>query len=145
MTEPFRLTPRARELRRQQTPGEHALWRQLRGRKFSGYKFRRQQPLGYYIVDFVCFSERLIVELDGWQHADAAEYDAQRDAWLEQAGFRVLRFWNDEWETRQEAVLEAIGRALGASLVPPSPPAPLPLGEGRTACRGKRKDGTLLP
>ncbi|MDR0250994.1 MAG: elongation factor P maturation arginine rhamnosyltransferase EarP [Burkholderiales bacterium] len=116
------LIQRARELRKQQTPHEHALWQQLRAKRFSDYKFRRQQPLGRFVVDFVCFPQRLIVELDGGQHADVSEYDAQRDAWLKQEGFRVLRFWNNEWAIQQEAVLETIWRALQEP-----PPLPQPL------------------
>lgn len=119
---------RARELRSEQTPSEHALWQQLRARRFSGHKFRRQQPLGRYIVDFVCFSSRLIVELDGGQHADAEAYDAERDAWLKSQGFRVLRFWNYQWTVEPAAVLEAIWQALQE---PPPLPNPSPTrGEG---------------
>jgi very-short-patch-repair endonuclease len=118
-------------LRKQQTPHEQALWQQLRAKRFSGYKFRRQQPLGHFVVDFVCFSQRLIVELDGGQHADAAPYDAQRDAWLKQAEFRVLRFWNNAWAMQREAVLKTVWRALQK----PPAPSPQPLSrEGRGAC-----------
>ena len=84
-------TTRARSLRRDSTDAEHAMWRILRNRQLAGFKFRRQQPLGRFIVDFVCFSHRLIIEIDGSQHADNAA-DAQRTAWLEREGFRVLRF-----------------------------------------------------
>jgi very-short-patch-repair endonuclease len=119
----------ARELRKQQTPHEHTLWQQLRAKRFSGYKFRRQQPLGRFIVDFVCFSQRLIVELDGSQHAEAAEYDAQRDAWLKQSGYRVLRFWNNDWAMQREAVLETIWDALQAA--PPLPNPSPARGEGK--------------
>ena len=115
------LQARARELRKQQTAEEHALWQQLRAKRFSGWKFRRQQPLGRFIVDFVCFAQRLIVELDGGQHAQAAEYDKHRDDWLKQQGFRVLRFWNNEWSMQQETVLEAIWQALQRK-----PPLPNP-------------------
>ena len=91
------LLTRARELRQQQTPSEQALWQQLRAKRFSSFKFRRQQPIGRYIVDFVCFDQKLIIELDGGQHAEAQEYDALRDEWLKQQGFqqqsrRVLRY-----------------------------------------------------
>ncbi len=106
------LQARARELRQQQTPDEQALWQQLRAKRFSGHKFRRQQVLGRFIVDFVCFAQRLIVELDGGQHAEAVDYDNHRDTWLEQQGFRVLRFWNNEWSKQPEAVLESIWQAL---------------------------------
>lgn len=106
------LQARARELRQAQTPQEQALWQHLRAKRFDGYKFRRQQPLGHYIVDFVCFGQKLIVELDGSQHANATQYDAQRDAWLKQQGFRVLRFWNNQWTAQPESVLEAIWQTL---------------------------------
>ncbi|MBK6961017.1 MAG: DUF559 domain-containing protein [Gammaproteobacteria bacterium] len=125
------LQARARELRQQQTPEEHALWQQLRAKRFAGYKFRRQQPLGRFIVDFVCFAQRLIVELDGGQHAEAAEYDFRRDAWLKQQGFRMLRFWNNEWSAQREAVLEAIWQALQQE--PPLPNPSPTRGEGLEA------------
>jgi len=122
------LQARARELRKQQTAEEHALWQQLRAKRFSGWKFRRQQPLGRFIVDFVCFAQKLIVELDGGQHAQAAEYDKHRDDWLKQQGFRVLRFWNNEWSMQQETVLEAIWQALQRK--PPLPNPSPARGEG---------------
>lgn len=112
---PALLRQRARDMRHEPTPQEHQLWQNLRAKRFAGYKFRRQQPIGRYIVDFVCFAERLIVELDGGQHADAAAYDAERDGWLQSQGFRVLRFWNNEWAQHTAAVLDAIWAALQAS------------------------------
>ncbi|MDR0247229.1 MAG: elongation factor P maturation arginine rhamnosyltransferase EarP [Burkholderiales bacterium] len=130
------LIQRARELRKQQTPHEYALWQQLRAKRFSDYKFRRQQPLGRFIVDFVCFPQRLIVELDGGQHADVSEYDAQRDTWLEHEGFRILRFWNNEWTMQQESVLEAIWRALQEP-----PPLPQPLSHKG---RGEQRSGISI-
>ncbi|MBQ1783953.1 MAG: DUF559 domain-containing protein [Gammaproteobacteria bacterium] len=119
---------RARELRRNQTPHEQALWHQLRAKRFDGCKFRRQQSLGPYIVDFVCFDKRLIIELDGSQHADQHDYDAERDAWLTQQGFRVLRFWNNQWTAQPESVLEAIWLALRQE--PPLPNPSPTRGEG---------------
>src|SRR5438552_18718795 len=101
---------RAKELRHDQTEAETFVWSQLRGRRFSGFKFRRQVPLGNYIVDFVCLDRRVIVELDGGQHNETAarSYDARRDAWLRSQGFEVLRFWNsdvfEEWEGLAERV-----------------------------------------
>lgn len=128
------LQARARELRRAQTPQEQALWQHLRAKRFDGYKFRRQQPLGHYIVDFVCFGQKLIVELDGSQHANATQYDAQRDAWLKQQGFRVLRFWNNQWTAQPESVLEAIWLTLQQepplSSCPPLPNPSPSRGEG---------------
>jgi len=81
-------------MRREPTPGERAAWRLLRAKQLNGIKFRRQVPIGPYIADFLCFQHRLIVELDGGQHAQNA-YDEKRDAWLKGQGFKVLRFWND--------------------------------------------------
>lgn len=88
-------TAKARELRKNQTEAERAVWSQVRSRRLQGYKFRRQQSLGRYVVDFVCFEERVIVELDGRHHSEQIAYDSKRDVWLESQGFRVLRFWNN--------------------------------------------------
>lgn len=120
-TTPRLPTARARQLRQQQTPEEQALWQQLRAKRFSSWKFRRQQPLGRFIVDFVCLARRLIIELDGAQHAENAAYDLQRDAWLRQQGFRVLRFWNNEWSMQREAVLEVIWQELQVDAPLPNP------------------------
>ena len=124
----------AKKLRRQMTDAEALLWRHLRGHRLDGQKFRRQQPIGRYIVDFVHLGARLIVEADGGQHLQAP-HDQERDAWLRSEGFNVLRFWNDDILLRSDAVLEAIWQALRAS---PSPPTPLPRGErGVKIGRGK--------
>src|SRR5690606_16779366 len=112
------------------TEAEQLLWKHLRSRRFGGHKFRRQQPLGPYVVDFVCFGSRLVIEADGGQHLDS-EHDRARDAWLAAAGFRVLRFWNHEILTETQAVLARIHRVLE---LPPLTPPPLPPGE-----RGKRE------
>jgi very-short-patch-repair endonuclease len=107
-----RLTKgRARSLRRTSTEAEKKLWGLLRGRRFDGYKFRRQAPIGRYIADFVCFERRLIVELDGSQHADSA-HDAKRDAWLRDDGYRVVRIWNNELNENHDGVGESIWAAL---------------------------------
>lgn len=90
----------------------------------DGHKFRRQHPVGDYVVDFVCLEARLVVEVDGGQHLDQAEYDAARTRWLELQGFQVLRFWNDEVLERPAAVLEVIWGALSRSGQPPSQPSP---------------------
>lgn len=87
---------RARTLRRVMTEAERRMWSVLRNRQVAARKFRRQEPIGPYVVDFVCESARLIVELDGGQHADQQRADAARTAWLEAEGYRVLRFWNNE-------------------------------------------------
>ncbi len=121
---------RARQLRKEQTPMEQWLWQLLRAKRFSGFKFRRQQTIGRYIVDFVCFAQKLIIELDGSQHADAQEEDAARDHWLRGEGFRVLRFWNNELQQQTDAVLEMIWSALQESQEPPLPNPSPTRGEG---------------
>lgn len=107
------LISRARRLRRQATDAERLLWRKLRG-KSLGAKFRRQAPIGPYIVDFVCFEKKLVIELDGSQHASpqGRAYDATRTQWLESQGFRVLRFWDNQVLTETEGVLERILQEL---------------------------------
>ncbi|PWW03503.1 very-short-patch-repair endonuclease [Hoeflea marina] len=98
---------RARAMRADATRPEAILWQALRDRQLEGFKFRRQVPLRGYILDFVCFEARLIVEVDGHQHADS-ERDVRRDAVFGADGFRVLRFWNDEVLTNAEGVCRAI-------------------------------------
>ena len=98
-------------MRRSTTPQERYLWAQLRGRRFIDFKFRRQAPIGRYVADFVCYDAKLIVELDGSQHAESRR-DAVRDAELERRGFKVLRFWNSQVMNEEESVLEAILVAL---------------------------------
>ncbi|WP_218140258.1 endonuclease domain-containing protein [Solimonas aquatica] len=93
------------------------LWFHLRAHRFAEQKFRRQQPIGPYVVDFVHFAARVIVEADGGQHCESAS-DARRDAWLKAQGFTVLRFWNDEILLRTPQVLEAIEQALRERLPP---------------------------
>jgi very-short-patch-repair endonuclease len=94
------------------TDAESLLWRLLRGRRMGGAKFRRQHPLGRYILDFYCIEKKLCLELDGGQHADALEYDRSRDAWIRDQGIRVLRFWNNQMLAETEAVLEVIYGAI---------------------------------
>src|SRR6185503_17344639 len=119
---------RARRLRCEPTDAERHLWYQLRRKNLGDWRFRRQAPIGRYIVDFVCFEARLIVELDGGQHAEARQlYDAARTAWLEAEGFRVLRFWNNDVLTNTVGVLEEIVRTLPSH--PPPQPSPT-RGEG---------------
>ena len=93
------------------TDAERRLWAALRGRRLQGYKFRRQRPVGPFIVDFACIEHRLVVEADGGQHADN-QYDADRTAWLEKRGWRVLRFWNNEILANPEGVQEAVLQVL---------------------------------
>ncbi len=120
----------AKILRSHQTEAEQRLWYHLRAHRFLGLKFKRQKPIGRYIVDFVCMEHHLIIELDGGQHAEQMAYDQQRDTWLQQQGYTVLRFWNNDVMQNLEGVLEQIRCALLLPLAP-SPPAPLPqAGEG---------------
>lgn len=104
------LTQRARQMRREPTEAERKLWLKIRA-EHLGVKFRHQMPIGHYIVDFACVSHRLIVEVDGDQHADSS-YDQKRDQWLEGCGYQVLRFSNRQVLTEIEAVLSAIERTL---------------------------------
>ncbi len=97
------------------TDAEKRLWSRLRQRQLGGHKFRRQCPLGRYIVDFVCLDAFLVVEVDGGQHAEAKEYDAKRSAWLQSQGFHVLRFWNNDVLKHTEAVTQVIYNQLMGS------------------------------
>ncbi|HWN44515.1 MAG TPA: DUF559 domain-containing protein [Thermoanaerobaculia bacterium] len=99
-------TRHARDLRQNMTDAERRLWRELRGGSL-GARFRRQVPIGPYIVDFASFRQRLVIEIDGGQHLGDAR-DEARDAWLAEQGFRVLRFWNHEVLKNPEGVLEVI-------------------------------------
>jgi very-short-patch-repair endonuclease len=105
----------ARKLRREQTQVERKLWLALRGRRFHNFKFRRQQPIGPYVADFICFEAGIIIELDGDQHgsSQAMAYDAARTERLATDGFRVLRFANHELNINFDGVLTAIAMALG--------------------------------
>lgn len=116
----------AKSLRQNMTDAESLLWRHLRAHRLDGQKFRRQQALGPYVVDFVHFGARVIVEADGGQHNEN-EKDEARDAWLRSQGFTVLRFWNDQLLQSTDSVLEVIWAAVSSAA--PSPPAPLPQGE----------------
>jgi len=104
----IRLSTLAKNLRKNSTDAERALWQQLRAKQLSGIKFRRQQPINKYIVDFVSFEKRVIIELDGGQHAENAQEDHERDGILSEEGFKVLRFWNNEVLENLEGVLEKI-------------------------------------
>jgi very-short-patch-repair endonuclease len=109
---------RAKELRRNQTEAEELLWYRLRGRRLSGYKFRRQFPIGPYIADSACMSARLIVELDGGQHAEQTAYDAVRERHMRAEGFEVLRFWNNEVMENLDGVLSVLLDLLAARSKP---------------------------
>jgi very-short-patch-repair endonuclease len=106
------LTPLARDLRKRTTATEDFLWHRLRGKRFEGMKFKRQQPLGNFIVDFVSLEKKLVVELDGGQHAANAGADLARDQWLKAEGFTVLRFWDNEVFGNLEGVLKTIQRYI---------------------------------
>ena len=116
---------RARQLRRDSTEAEKRLLRSLRA-KLPQFKWRHQMPVGPYFADLACFAERLIIELDGGQHAVAGTYDARRTAFLKAQGYRVIRFWNNDVIANVDGVLEVIADMLSSS---PSQPAagPLPL------------------
>ena len=105
-------TNRARHLRSNPTDAERFLWRHLRLRQFGGYKFRRQRPVGPYIVDFVCLEKRVVIEVDGGQHSERRSHDARRDAWLNKEGFTVLRFWDHQVLKQVDDVKQAIWEAL---------------------------------
>jgi very-short-patch-repair endonuclease len=111
---------KARELRKNMTEAERILWRSLRLRQIRGYKFRRQQPIGKYIVDFVCLEKRLIIEVDGGQHSEQIAYDSERDAWLKSQGFGILRFWDNQVLKETEAVNEIIVEVLSCKGYPPT-------------------------
>ncbi len=122
-------TKRARRLRRNVTDAELRLWHRLRSRGLAGFKFMRQEPIGRYVVDFVCRERRLIVEVDGGQHADN-RHDAARDATLVRSGYRVLRFWNNDVLVNTDGVLATITAVLQAT-IPPHPPACADASAGR--------------
>ena len=105
------LVTHARDLRRNLTDAETLLWKELR-RRILGAKFRRQVPIGSYIVDFACLPRKLLIEVDGGQHLES-QADTERDRWLRSRGFRVLRFWNNEVFQNLQGVLETIAGHLG--------------------------------
>ena len=105
-------TQRARALRKNQTDAEQLLWKYLRSRQLNGFKFRRQVPIGPYIVDFLCMSLKLIVEVDGSQHMSNLQYDNSRTLYLENHGFHVVRYWNNEVLSQTGCVLEALTLTL---------------------------------
>jgi|SRR5581483_1973889 len=121
-----RNIPRARALRRNMTDAEAHLWKLLRGRHTTGFKFRRQFPIERYVADFVCLEARLVIEVDGGQHGDRIEEDAMRTQCLEANGYRVLRFWNDDVLKNDDRVVQVIWDALHHPHPGPLPPA----GEG---------------
>jgi len=103
---------RARQMRREPTDAERTFWSLVRGRRFAGFKFRRQIWIGAFIADFVCEHPKLIVEIDGGQHATQIPYDLARTRCLQARGYRVVRFWSNDVLARTEAVQESLLRAL---------------------------------
>ena len=117
----------ARNLRKESTDAEKLLWRKLRSKQFLGLKFRRQQSIGKYIVDFVCFEKKIIIEADGSQHIDNSEYDNIRSEWLFSQGFKVLRFYDNDILRNIEGVLEVIKNEIENHATP----SPGPSHQGR--------------
>ena len=130
---PDSLLPHAKRMRHEPTEAEACLWRRLRAGRLRQYKFKRQQPMASYIVDFVCFEQKLVIEADGSQHLENSIYDEARNQWLQSQGFTVLRFWNDDILRDTDVVLDTILRALESKSRPLSrrsaPPSPT-RGEG---------------
>ncbi|HET6907192.1 MAG TPA: DUF559 domain-containing protein [Rhodanobacteraceae bacterium] len=110
----------ARKLRREMTDAERRLWTHLRRQQLAGFRFRRQFPVGPYIVDFMCLEAKLVIEIDGGQHLESAS-DAVRSEWLEEQGLHVLRFWNHDVLMRTKEVLAVIFEALGSVRPHPNP------------------------
>ena len=115
---------KAQTLRESQTNAEGLLWHYLRDKQLAGYKFRRQQPIGPYIVDFACMPKKLLIELDGGQHAEQHTYDKKRDEFLQEKGYKILRFWNNDVFENCFGVLESIR----AAVQPPPPQQSAPNG-----------------
>jgi very-short-patch-repair endonuclease len=117
---------RARELRKNPTDTERKLWHHIRDKQLDNFRFRRQRPIGKYIVDFICLEANLVIELDGGQHAEQLQYDAERTKYLTAQGLHVLRYWNNDVMQNIAGVLEDIRTALiqRVSLSTPSRPSP---------------------
>lgn len=113
----------ARKLRKADTWAEQLLWRWLRDRRFSAYKFRRQVPMGLHILDFYCPEAKVNIELDGSQHGhpEHLQADAERDAWLAERGIKVMRFWNVRLRREKDVVRGAIWQALQERVPQPVP------------------------
>ena|SRR5882757_3213564 len=126
---------RARRLRSNPTEVERRLWQRIRKRQLLGHRFRRQVPLGPYVVDFACIEKALIIEVDGGQHGWREAQDSRRTAWLEAHGWRVVRFWNNEVMANLTGVLERLMIELGDRGDFPHPNPPPQAGEGM-ACQG---------
>lgn len=118
-----KATLRSRALRKQSSEAEKLLWQKLRRKQFHGLRFRRQFPLGPYFGDFVCLPARLVIEVDGGQHAEVAQadHDKRRTDWLRTENFRVLRFWNPDIFENMDGVLDMIDAAIREAPLPLSP------------------------
>jgi len=118
MSRPRRSNPKTKnkagELRREPTPAERKLWSVLRGNKLNGVSFRRQHAIGNYIVDFVSIKHKLIIELDGSQHLEQAEYDEERTSYLESQGYKVVRFWNHQIEKELDGVIKMLEEIINS-------------------------------
>ena len=140
--QPRKQTVVARTLRKHDTWAEKLVWRWLRDRRFSAYKFRRQHPFGPYILDFFCLEAWVDIELDGSQHGYPAgrAKDAERDAWLEARGIKVLRYWNSHLRRERQAIRDSIWRTLQERAPHPLPDYCRPgvIGEAREAKVGVR-------
>ncbi len=133
----------AKDLRRRSTDAEQILWSHIRAKRLEGLKFRRQHPIGKYIVDFICLERKIVIELDGGQHTEPEkrEYDRERDNWLEKEGYRVLRFCDNDVLLNIRGVLEVIRE----DCIKHPPLHPLPSREGKeeiSPLRGERKRST---
>jgi very-short-patch-repair endonuclease len=110
-----RLSINARDLKKRQTRAEELLWRNLRTRQLDDAKFRRQVPIGDYIVDFISFEKKIVIELDGGQHAETTKRDAERDSWLKGRGYSVLRFWDNDVFQNMEGILEVVRKNVASA------------------------------
>ena len=124
MPVPTKIRKFSRDLRKNPTDAEAKLWQHLRHKQLDGYKFRRQHPLGQYVVDFICLEAMLVIEVDGGQHAEFIRRDERRTAFLEKQGFRVLRFWNNEVLGNINGVTTTIMRVTKEQLSAPPTPSP---------------------
>jgi very-short-patch-repair endonuclease len=136
------LTNTARHLRSRQTEAEKLVWKYLRARQLEGFKFRRQQPIDKFIVDFICLELRIIIEIDGGQHSIDKEIDAGRDNYLRNAGFKILRFWNHEVLENISGVIETIRNQC---LVHPPLTPPVKGGGKESGSRQGRGKQRVLP
>ncbi len=135
---------RARALRQQSTWAEKLMWRWLRSRRFSGYKFRREHPIGIYFLDFYCEEARLNIELDGSQHGfpDQRKHDSEREKYLQSLSIKTLRFWNSRLRREAESIRETIFQELQAKAPHPLPAYTRPTG---TEAPGSQKNARPHP